>query len=112
MTKKKSTESEASSNIPENILSQKDIDHLLTYVATGAATIFPWHGANTRECVLSNLKSVKTPEGYLKVIMNFVEEREEYRKEAEEHRNEMKEMKDDIAMLVRIFNKTLGNEND
>ena len=57
------------------------------------------------ECAKSNLKKVKTPQGYFDVILNFVEEREEYKKMLFESRNTISELENKLKLIKDVFNQ-------
>jgi len=101
MTKKKDSED-------SGILSQEEINDLLDLLSCGSKSLREtWKDANDMQCAKSNLKKVKTPQDYFDVILNFVEEREEYRKMIVESRNTISELEDNLRLVKEVLNKLI-----
>lgn len=94
--------------IPAEILSQEEINSLLTAISTGEVDEKYWLKDSVNvECLKANLKKIKKPQDYIDVVMDLIRERDNDRKtikfiseEAENLKTTMKLAKDFINRIL------------
>ena len=94
--------------IPSEILSQEEIDGLLTAISTGNLDEKYWlKDANNIECVKANLKKVTTPKEYFDVVLELIEDRNTHRDTIEQMSEIIESLKDDMKLIKDVINKIM-----